>query len=74
MAKKRKKQKEEESYEFKMPEFDEEEYLRKEVRDSKTLFVTFIYGVLIAFVSFSLNFVDVALAALVGFIAVIFRN
>jgi hypothetical protein len=73
MAKKRRKQKEEEeSYEFKMPEFDEEEYLRKEVRDSKTLFVTFVYGVLIAFVSFGLNFVDVALAALVGFIAIIF--
>lgn len=71
MAKKRKKEKEE-GYEFKMPEFDEEEYLRKEVRDAKTLSVTFVYAALIGIASFSLTFVDVALAALVGFIAVVF--
>jgi hypothetical protein len=72
MAKKRKKQKEEESYEFKMPEFDEEEYLRKEVRESKTLFVTFIYAALIGIISSVLRPVDLALAALVGFIGIIF--
>jgi hypothetical protein len=72
MAKKRKKEKVEEGYEFKMPEFDEEEYLRKEVRDSKALFVTFGYAVLIGFVSFGLSFLDIALAALVGFIAIVF--
>lgn len=73
MAKKRKKQKEEEeSYEFKMPEFDEEEYLRKELRETKTLFTTFVYGALIGIVSFGLTGVDVAIAALVGFIGVIF--
>ena len=72
MAKKRKKEKVEEGYEFKMPEFDEEEYLRKEVRDSKALFVTFIYAVLIGTVSFGLSHIDVALAVLVGFIAIVF--
>lgn len=72
MAKKRKKVKDEEGYEFKTPEFDEEEYLRKEVRDTKALFVTFVYAALIGLASFGLNFVDVALAALVGFIAIVF--
>ena len=72
MAKKRKKVKDEEGYEFKTPEFDEEEYLRKEVRDAKALFVTFVYAALIGLASFGLSFVDVALAALVGFIAIVF--
>jgi hypothetical protein len=72
MAKKRKKQKEEESYEFKMPEFDEEEYLRKEVRETKTLFVTFFYAALIGVVSFALTGLEFALAALVGFIGIVF--
>lgn len=72
MAKKRKKQKEEENYEFKMPEFDEEEYLKKEVRESKTLFATFFYAALIGVVSFGLTGFDLALAALVGFIGIVF--
>lgn len=72
MAKKRKKVKDEEGYEFKTPEFDEEEYLRKEVRDAKALFVTFVFAALIGLASFGLSFVDVALAALVGFIAIVF--
>jgi hypothetical protein len=73
MAKKRKKQKvEEEAYEFKMPEFDEEEYLRKELRDTKTLYITFGYGVAIAFVSFGFSFFDPAIGALFGFIGIIF--
>ncbi|ODS40677.1 MAG: hypothetical protein A7315_02355 [Candidatus Altiarchaeales archaeon WOR_SM1_79] len=72
MAKKRKKEKEEEGYEFKMPEFDEEEYLRKEVRDAKSLFVTIVYAVGIGIISFGLTFVDLALAVLVGFIAIVF--
>ena len=72
MAKKRKKEKEEGGYEFKMPEFDEEEYLKKEVRDARALFVTFGYAVTIGLVSFGLTLVDIALAALVGFIAIVF--
>jgi hypothetical protein len=73
MAKKRKRQKEEEEvYEFKMPEFDEEEYLRKELRDTKTLYITFAYGVAIAFVSFGFSFFDPAIGALFGFLGIIF--
>ncbi|UCE74284.1 MAG: hypothetical protein JSV56_00890 [Methanomassiliicoccales archaeon] len=72
MAKKRRKSKEEAGYEFKEPEFDEKEYLKKEVRDTKTLFVTFGYALLMAFASFGLTFVDVALAALLGIIGIVF--
>lgn len=73
MAKKRRKQtEEEESYEFKMPEFDEEEYLRKEVRETKTLFVTFFYAALIGVASWGLRFVDLASSILLGFIAIVF--
>jgi hypothetical protein len=73
MAKKRKKQKEEdESYEFTKPKFDEEEYLRKEVRESKTLFVTFLYAAGIGIISWGLTFFEPALAAFVGLIMVFF--
>jgi hypothetical protein len=72
MAKKRRKEKTEEVFEFKMPEFDEEEYIKKEVRDAKALFVTFGYAVVIAIASFGLSFVDIALAALLGFVAIVF--
>ena len=47
MAKKRKKdkkRKEEEEYEFKPPEFDEEEFLKKELRDTKTVLLTVCYA------------------------------
>jgi hypothetical protein len=73
MAKKRKKQKEEEeSYEFKLPEFDEEEYLRKELRETKTLFITFFYAALIGIVSSFLRPIDVAISILVGIIGIVF--
>ena len=73
MAKKRKKEKQEkEGFEYKPPEFDEEEYLRKEVRDSKTLLVTIAYAALIGIASYGVMFTEVALAALLGIIAVVF--
>lgn len=72
MAKKRKREREVEGYEFKMPEFDEKEFIKKEVRESKVLFVTIGYGALMGILSFGLTFVDIALAALVGFIAIVF--
>lgn len=51
MAKKRKKDKvEKEEYEFRPPEFDEKEFLKKELRDTKTVLFTIgyaaIYGIL----------------------------
>jgi hypothetical protein len=73
MAKKRRKQiEEEESYEFQMPEFDEEEYLRKEIRETKTLFITFFYASMIGVASWGLRFVDLASSVLLGFIAIVF--
>lgn len=47
MAKKRKKEKaEKEEYEFRPPDFDEKEFLRKEMADTKTLIWTVLYAVL----------------------------
>jgi hypothetical protein len=54
MAKKRKKDKgrKEEEYEFKPPEFDEKEFLKKELRDTRTVLITVgyagLFGVLAA--------------------------
>ena len=46
MAKKRKKGKEEEEeYEFRPPEFDEKEFIQKEIRDSKAVIITVIYAI-----------------------------
>jgi hypothetical protein len=46
MAKKRKKdKKEDEDYEFTPPEFDEKEFLKKEIKDTKTSLVTIILAV-----------------------------
>jgi hypothetical protein len=48
MAKKRKKDKakKEEEYEFKPPEFDEKEFIRKELRDTRTVLITVGYAAL----------------------------
>ncbi|UCE91121.1 MAG: hypothetical protein JSV90_06785 [Methanobacteriota archaeon] len=53
MAKKRKKDKKrkEEEYEFKPPEFDEEEFLRRELRDTKTVLMTVGYAALFGIVA-----------------------
>ena len=73
MAKKRKKEKpEKEGFEYKPPEFDEQEYLKKEVRDTKALLVTIAYAALIGIASYGVMFTEVALAALLGIIAVVF--
>jgi hypothetical protein len=46
MAKKRKKDKPEpEDYEFRPPDFDEKEFLKKELRDTRTALTTIIYAV-----------------------------
>lgn len=51
MAKKRKKDKEQkEEYEFTPPDFDEREFLLKELRDTKTVLVTVGYGALLGIV------------------------
>lgn len=52
MAKKRKEKTEEEELDFKLPKFDEEKFLNKERRNIKTLFISFIIGLVIALISF----------------------
>ena len=52
MAKKRKEKPEEEELDFKLPKFDKEKFLKRERRNIKTLFISFLFGVLIALVSF----------------------
>ncbi|HUW42923.1 MAG TPA: hypothetical protein VMW02_01660, partial [Thermoplasmata archaeon] len=46
MAKKRKKGKPEpEDYEFRPPDFDEKEFLQKELRDTRTALLTIVYAI-----------------------------
>lgn len=72
MAKKRRKDKEEqEDYEFRPPEFKEDEFLKKELTDTRTAFLTIVYaaafGVIAGLISLNGAFVGVAfLAAIVG--------
>ncbi len=59
MAKKRKKDKEpKEEYEFRPPEFDEKEFLRKELRDTRTVFLTVGYAALFGLVAFVLSLIS----------------
>jgi len=51
MAKKRK-EKTEEELDFKLPKFDEEKFLKREHRNIKTLFISFLFGFVIALISF----------------------
>ena len=52
MAKRRKEKTEEEEIDFKFPKFDEEGFLRRERRNIKTTFISFLFGALIAIISF----------------------
>jgi len=52
MAKKRKEGTEEEELDFKFPTFDEEAYLKRERRNIKTMFISFLFGLLLAVISF----------------------
>lgn len=53
MAKRRKeKTGEEEAFDFKVPKFDEEKFLQRERRNTRTLFLSFAVGLLMAIISF----------------------
>ena len=52
MAKKRREKEEGEESDFKLPKFDEAKFLKKERRNIKTLFISFIFGIIIAFICF----------------------
>lgn len=64
MAKKRKKDKgEKEEYEFRPPEFNEKEFLRKEIKDTKTAMMTIIYAVAFGGAAGLMTAIDTSLAA-----------
>ena len=52
MAKRRKETTEDEEIDFKIPKFDEESFLRRERRNIKTTFIVFLFGILLAVISF----------------------
>ena len=56
MAKKRKKESaEEEEYEFKCPEFDERDYMKKEMRDAKVAIITIVFAIVVALMAYGLT-------------------
>lgn len=66
----RKKRKRQEEYEFKIPEFDEVEFMRKEVEAAKAAIATILYALLVGLMSYYLTLLGVAFAAApVGFLA-----
>ncbi|MGD9962774.1 MAG: hypothetical protein AB7S97_02610 [Thermoplasmata archaeon] len=67
MAKKRKKEKEnKEEYEYKPPEFDEREFLLKELKDTKTVLMTVGYAAFFGLVAGLVSNIDAGLV-LIGF-------
>ena len=52
MAKRRKDKDEEEDKAFKLPKFDEEAFIKRERRNIKTTFISFMFGIIIAAISF----------------------
>ncbi len=70
MAKKRKKEKvEKEEYEFRPPEFDEKEFLKKEIKDTRTALLTIAYAGLFGVISGAISIFNenlVGIAFIVG--------
>jgi len=52
MAKKRKEKDEEREIDFKIPKFDKEKFIQTERQKIKITFLSFLFGVAIAFISF----------------------
>lgn len=63
------KKKKDEEYEFKLPGFDEKEYMEKEMEDAKFSFIVLGYSVLIGVVSFLLLPLSFEVALAVGVLA-----
>lgn len=68
--KKKKKSKDEEEYEFKPPEFDEKEFLLKELRDTRTVLLTVGYAALFGILAGVITGIDDSLAP-IGFALVL---
>ncbi|HUS99008.1 MAG TPA: hypothetical protein VMY59_01655, partial [Candidatus Thermoplasmatota archaeon] len=73
MAKRRKEGTEvEEQLDFQIPKFDEEAFMKKERRNIKTLFISFLFGLLVSVICFGFwallegNFLRWELVLLVG--------
>jgi len=77
MAKKRKEKDEAEEVDFKIPKFDEEKFIKKEKRNIKTTLLSFLFGFLIAIISFGFwsllsgNDLRFYLVFLFGFICIV---
>jgi len=73
MAKKRKKgkEKEEEEYEFIPPEFDEREFIQKEIRDSKAVIITVIYAIVLGAVSGVISALNSSFVGLAFVVAIV---
>jgi len=52
MAKRRKQKDEEEELDFKIPKFDEEKFIKRERRNIKTIFISFIFGIIMALICY----------------------
>ena len=52
MAKRRKEKSEEDEVDFKLPKFDEKKFLLRERRNIKVTFISFLFGFIIAILSF----------------------
>ena len=52
MAKKKREKTEEGELDFKLPKFDEEKFLKRERRNIKATFLSFLFGILISIISF----------------------
>jgi len=72
MAKKRKKQPpKEEEYEFVPPSFDEKEFLRKELRDTRTVFLTIGYAVAFGLAAGFISYVSTALVGVAFLLGIV---
>ncbi len=60
----------EEKYKFEIPEFDESEYIQKELRDTKISLLVLGYGMLFSFISFLIGRLSFAAAFAIGALAV----
>ena len=52
MAKRRREKDEEDELDFKIPKFDEENFLKKERRNIRTSFIAFLFGIVMAIITF----------------------
>lgn len=72
MAKKRRKEKEKEKEVFKKPEFDEVEYMKKEISNTRIAMITIIFAIPIAIVSYLVTLANLAIFGFLIGVACIF--